>query len=67
MAPQPHEAADELRMLTELVQRRALAIDNFEVMIFRTVLAAREKGASWSAVGDALGWSRQRAHQTFAA
>jgi hypothetical protein len=56
---------DELRPLEALrrVGRVRLALELLEA---RAVTVAREQGSSWSAIGQALGNSRQAVHERFA-
>lgn len=51
--------------LTALAERRAQREAN-EAATFSAVGAARASGASWKQVGDALGMTKQAAHEKYA-
>jgi hypothetical protein len=56
-------AATALAKVTEAQQRARLLIEVGDQMVDHFVTAARSGGASWSHVGEALGVSKQAAHE----
>src|SRR5205814_6358389 len=55
--------SDSLAKITE-AQRRANTLNEYgEQLVGHFVASAKEAGASWSAIGDAIGVSKQAAHQ----
>lgn len=64
MSPQNFKVARTVQRLHKVsdVRRRELAID---VELREAVAAARRDGASWSAIGDALGVAMQSAWKKF--
>ena len=53
---------DDFDAITDAVTRRDRAQSDIDLAVCR----AREKGASWRQIGDALGVSRQGAHERYA-
>ncbi len=63
---QPAERHDPTAT-TALIEKAEQLRDQADELIRRAVIAARERGASWQAIGDQLGVSRQAAEQRFSA
>ena len=50
----------------EIVERAVQLVDDARAVLERAVVYERERGASWQAIGAAIGISRQTAHERFA-